>query len=113
MKRSIKFSFFSAVIEDEKGNTDSNFYALNILSVISCMDKERSVFEEQDYYGVKSLRIKKLYIIQNSLNHNKITRLREDNDKIIVIEELKKRCEDAKLKGLDFVPEGYSIYTDI
>lgn len=31
----------------------------------------------------------------------------------IIITKLKKQCENAKLKGFHFIPEGYSIYTEI
>lgn len=113
LEKEHQIQFFKTVIEDEKENFNNNFFALNILNVISCLDKERSIFEEENYYGVKYLKIKKLYILPNKLVDHKIIKLEEDDDKIIVTEEFKKRCISAKLKGLDFVPEGYSIYTDI
>lgn len=54
---------------------------------------------------------KRLYI--EGLNDHSIVRMAEHKSYIIVSDDFKKRCEEAKLNGINFIPEGYTIYKDI
>ncbi len=105
--------FVKARIIDEKNNTNDSFYYMNILTVLPIMDKNKSIVEMVKYGKGTFMKIKKLYLIEGSLKKHSIVRMEEKDAIIIVTPEFKKRCEDAKLKGLHFTEEGNSIYTDL
>lgn len=105
-----EIDFFNAEIIDSKGNKNNHFFAINILNIRPCLDEKRSVTESTSY---GTLKIKKLFIIPNSLGSRSIVRMEEHESYIIVTEEFKKRCEDAGLKGINFIEEGHSIYKDV
>jgi hypothetical protein len=105
--------FINVTIIDSKENVNKDFYLLNVLRVLPCMDMEKSIVEEKKYGSASIMTIKKLYLIPNSLSNFLIVRMEEKKSYIIVTEEFKKRCEEAGLKGLEFVEEGHTIYTDI
>ncbi|TXI13347.1 MAG: hypothetical protein E6Q66_10100 [Pedobacter sp.] len=105
--------FVNTVITDKKNNRNESFYYLNILNVLPLMDKNKSVFEIEIYGKTETMNIKKLYIIEESLKTHSIVRMEENDAYIIVTEEFKKRCEEAHLKGINFIEEGHSIYTDL
>ncbi|RVU91041.1 hypothetical protein EH230_09100 [Flavobacterium columnare] len=102
--------FIPVVIKDKLGNQNTNFFALNILNTIPCLDKDKSIFEldEDGDYDIK-----KFFIKRDSLVNYTIVRMEEHRSYIIINEEFKKRCEEAGLKGVEFIEEGHSIYTDI
>lgn len=108
-----QIQFINVTISDQKGNINNDYYLLNVLKVVPCMDMEKSIYDIKTYGKTAVIQIKKLYIISNGLKNYDIIRMKEKKAYIIVTKEFKKRCEAAKLKGLDFVPEGYSIYTNI
>ena len=108
-----EIQFINVTIIDDKGNINKDFYLLNVLRVLPCMDTEKSIVEEKKYGSASVMTIKKLYLIPNSLNNFLLVRMEEKKSYIIVTEEFKKRCEEAGLKGVDFIEEGHSIYTDI
>jgi len=108
-----QIQFFKTKIIDKNGNFNRDFFAVNILNVISCMDSEKSIVETKKYGDEIIINIKKLYIKPNSLNKYSIVRMKEHNSYIIVTENFKKRCNEANLKGIDFVEEGHTIYTDL
>ncbi len=103
--------FVNALITDKKNNHNDNFYYMNILNVLPIMDKNRSVFEEEKYGNATYIDVEKLYVLEGSLKEHSIVRMKEDDSYIIITEEFKKRCDDAKLKGTHFREEGYSIYS--
>ena len=105
--------FLKATIIDKKGNRNNTYYVPNILNMVPCLDKERSIIEEKKYGSASIMTIKKLYITPNSIQDFSIIRMKEKKSYIIVTEEFKRRCEDAKLKGFNFIEEGHSIYKDI
>ncbi|WP_299434331.1 DUF1629 domain-containing protein [uncultured Maribacter sp.] len=101
--------FLSSTIFDEKGNKNDSFYVFNILKTIPMLDKERSIYEvdEDGFYSIK-----KAYFIPDGLKTS-IARMEEHKSYIIVKEEFKRRCEEANLKGVNFIEEGHTIYTDL
>lgn len=103
--------FVDATIIDKKGNTNENFYFMNILNVLPLMDKDKSVFDIRKRGTAELISIKKLYTVAGSLKEHHIARMKEHSSYIMVTEEFKKRCEGAGLKGIDFIEEGYSIYS--
>ena len=98
---SIDIEFFSTTIIDEKGNKNENFYAMNILNVIPCLDKEKSIIETKEY----GITIKKLRIIPNALKNYSIARMEEHASYIIVTEDFKRKSNEGKLKGIKFISE--------
>ncbi len=105
--------FINARITDKKNNINNSFHFMNILNVLPLMDKNKSVFEIEEYRNAAFIDIKKLYIIEGSLEGHSIVRMEEQDSYIIVTQEFKKRCKENKLKGINFTEEGYSIYTDL
>ncbi|AMA50403.1 MULTISPECIES: imm11 family protein [Flavobacterium] len=105
-----EIQFINTIIIDKNKNENKNFYILNILNKAEVLDKEKSTYEvdEDDFYTIQ-----KAYYIPNSLGEKSIVRMEEHKSYIIVNEEFKKRCEEAGLKGVEFVEEGHTIYTDI
>lgn len=97
-------------IKDNLGNENNSFYALNILNSVLCLDKEKSVFDidEDDDYDIK-----KFFISLPANYNNLIFRMEEHKSYIIVTEAFKNKCEEANLKGMSFIEEGHSIYTDV
>jgi hypothetical protein len=105
-----QLQFVPAVIKDDFKNQNTSFYALNVLKTISCLDKEKSIFqidEDGDY------EIKKFFISPEAMKNYTIVRMEEHRSYIIVTGEFKRRCEEAGLKGINFIEEGHSIYTDL
>ena len=101
------FQLLNTIIRDKKGNENRDFFALNILHVLPCLDKTKSIFdidEDGDYD------IRKFYISPNALQKHSIIRMEEHSSYIIVTEEFKKQCDENHLKGILFIEEGYSIY---
>ena len=100
--------FVKVSIIDENNNHNEDYYLMNILNIMPLMDKNRSLFEIEKYGKAEVLVIKKLYI--TDLKGHSISRMAEHESYIITTEDFKKRCEDAGLKGILFVPEGDTIY---
>lgn len=105
-----QIDFIPVIIKDDEQNENTNFFALNILNVISCMDEEKSITEKTRY---GTLKIKKLNFIKGTLKNMDIVRMEEHKSYIIVTEAFKNKCEEASLKGINFIEEGHSIYTDV
>jgi len=103
--------FVSVLIIDEKNNCNENYYFMNILNVLPVMDKNTSVFEIKKYGKAEVMKIKSLYIA--GLKGHSIVRMAEHKSYIIVTNDFKKRCEDTGLNGINFIPEGHTIYKDI
>jgi hypothetical protein len=101
--------YIKAIIIDNN-NTNENFYYLNILNILPVMDKNKSIFEYKEYGDEKIIKIKKLFIINDALKGHSIIRMEEHESYIIVTEEFKNKCINAKLKGINFLEEGHSIY---
>jgi len=53
------------------------------------------------------------YCKPNGLKDFQIVIMEEHKSYILVSEEFKDRCEQANLRGINFLGEGYSIYTDL
>lgn len=103
--------FVNTLIIDEKNNHNEDYYFMNILNVLPVMDKNTSVFEIKKYGKAEVLKIKSLYIV--GLKGHSIVRMAEHKSYIIVTEDFKKRCEGANLKGINFIEEGHTVYTNL
>lgn len=105
-----EIELYSAEIFDKKGKINKNFFVLNILNITKCMDTNKSIVEKTKYGTTK---IKKLFFRPNCMDDLKIARMEEHKSYIVVTDEFKKRCENANLRGFNFIEEGHSIYTDL
>lgn len=101
-----EIDYFPANITDDKGITNTDFFALKINNIIPCFDYENSTYEEVDYDDGEppSLESIELKILNNSLRAFSIVRMLEDPYVIIISNNFKKICEANKLKGFDFIP---------
>lgn len=105
-----ELQFFNAVITDKKGNQINNFFALNITNTLECLDLNKSVIETTRY-GIRTM--KKIFFLTDALNNFSIVRMKEHKSYIVVTEEFKNICEKSNLKGIRFLSEGDSIYTNV
>jgi len=87
---SMEIEFFPTNIIDNNGNNNDLFFALNILHVVPCLDKEKSIFEidSDGYYSIK-----KWFINPQELKSYSIVRMKEHSSYIIVSEEFKDICD--------------------
>mgnify|MGYP000855585376 CR=1 FL=1 len=104
---SMEIEFLPTNIIDTNGNNNDAFFALNILHLVPCLDKEKSIFEidSDGYYSIK-----KWFVNPQELKSYSIVRMKEHSSYIIVSEEFKDICDRKKLKGFKFTEEGYSIW---
>ena len=58
-------------------------------------------------------KMKKIFFLTDALNKFSIIRMKEHKSYIIVTEEFKNICEKSNLKGIRFLSEGDSIYTNV
>ena len=100
LERDKQIEYYNCVIIDDKGNKNTDFLVLNILSSYQGLDKDKSV-SETDEFGIFT--IKKLALNPNFMKGSMITRLEEKKSIIIVNDEFKKVFKENKLKGIDFV----------
>jgi hypothetical protein len=106
----IEIQFIQSEIWDKKGNSNNIFWAINILNLVESLDKEKSTYEITEY---GSYDIKKMFLKNDCLKDLKIVRLKEDKLRIIVNDTFINLVKKHKLKGMDFLEEGYSIYTNL
>ncbi|RXJ94537.1 hypothetical protein CRV00_06315 [Malaciobacter molluscorum] len=93
---------FKAVIVDNEGNSNNDFYMMIILNHLSCMDDIKSVVEEKVFRdGSKSIRIKKLSINADKTDNKSVFLVKEKTSYSIVNEDFKNRGN--KLNGLNFL----------
>lgn len=87
---------FLELIHEEK-----QFYAINVLTVLNCLDKARSEFERFQYGGIK--RIKRHQFRAACVEGHRIFKIPETNCAAIYVnDEVKQLIEDAQLTGLEF-----------
>lgn len=102
------------IVDEAKGKTHEGYYAANVIGMLSCLDKEKSVFTEmirppssEDKDLVSSF--EEMHLDYNKVQGAKIFRLYEMTSLIIVNEAIKQAVEKAKLRGLELHPvEGFS-----
>lgn len=99
-----EIEYLNARIISQNGMINDNFLCLNILNCFDGLDKEKSVFEV-NRYGI--FKIKKLFLTSEFMENNLISRLSEKKSIIIVSEKFKELCLQNKLKGMEFIEEGY------
>lgn len=100
--------FVKATIVGGNNRMNEDYYFMNVLNVIPIMDKNRSVYEIKKYGKAEVMTIKELYI--TDLTGHSIVRMAEHKSYLIVTDDFRKRCINANLKGINFVPEGHSAY---
>ncbi|KOP69365.1 hypothetical protein AMS59_23630 [Lysinibacillus sp. FJAT-14745] len=98
--------FFSAVIVDEKGEMNTDFFALNILAVSDCFDEQNSEYDMTANDPKKIGRITSIYFNYQKLGQEHIYRMSIRPSMIVVSETFVEGYRKNKLKGLLFAKEG-------
>ncbi len=102
------------IIDEAKGKTHEGHYAANIIGMLACMDKEKSVYTAMPRppaMGDKDLvaTFKEMHLDYSKVQGAKIFRLFEKTSVILVHESIKQAVEEAGLCGLRLPPaEGLS-----
>jgi hypothetical protein len=88
-----------------------DYYAANIIGVISCMDKEKSKYTVFPAIPDKISSIEELHLDYAKIHNERIFRLSERIVLILVDESVKAAVTRAELKGAKFVPaENYNTW---
>ncbi|WP_374967019.1 imm11 family protein [Lysinibacillus sp. RS5] len=98
--------FFPAIIVDEKGEMNTDFFALNILAVSDCFDEQKSEYDMTANDPKKIGRITSIYFNYQKLGQEHIYRMSIRPSMIVVSEAFVEEYRKNKLKGLLFAKEG-------
>jgi len=98
--------FFPAIIVDEKGEMNTDFFALNILAVSDCFDEQKSEYDMTANDPKKVGRITSIYFNYQKLGQEHIYRMSIRPSMIVVSEAFVEGYRKNKLKGLLFAKEG-------
>ena len=110
LEKELQIAYLSTKIIAENGEINDNYFVMVLLKIFKGIDFEKSIVKK-DSFG--TIQIQKLFLTENFMLNSSICRLEEKKSVIIVSEEFKKISLKHKLKGMDFVEEGYSIYTNL
>lgn len=98
--------FFPSIIVDEKGEMNTDFFALNILAVSDCFDEQNSEYDMTANDPKKIGRITSIYFNYQKLGQEHIYRMSIRPSMIVVSETFVEGYRKNKLKGLLFAKEG-------
>ena len=109
----VEIQFIPAVIQNEKGEKNNDFFCLNVLIKLSLLDFSRSLYLPSKYSADDALLdVKQAFYHEEKMKPYSIARMDEKWTSVIVSEDFVKTAKKAKLKGFRFNPEGYTIYTE-
>jgi hypothetical protein len=97
--------FIPAIIVGTKGETNTNFFGLNILYFVDCFDRDKSEYTMIDNPN-EIERIETMYFDYDKLGKHHICRLEVPAFKKIVSEVFVQECRKNKIKGIAFMKEG-------
>lgn len=90
--------WFPLIIEDQLENVKHNYWCGNIVGVVDCIDREKSVFDEFDLF-------RRMWIDEKLANDQRIFRLNDYEEiHILVHYSLKEYIEEKGCSGISFVP---------
>ncbi|HSP79812.1 MAG TPA: DUF1629 domain-containing protein [Myxococcaceae bacterium] len=94
-------------LKDKRGRrTKGQFYLVNLLLKVPCMDRESSAFSTSDFDG-RVLRVKRLKVLKEKIPPEaKLFRLGEWPRAIVIRSDLVQRINDEKLTGLTVCEQG-------
>ncbi len=98
--------FLPAIIESEKGEVNTDFFALNIKAFTDCFDEQKSDFDMSNNDPNKIGRIKSIYFNYSKIGQEHIYRMSIRPSMIIVSETFVEKYKKNRLKGLLFAKEG-------
>lgn len=103
--------FIPATIEDISTNkVNKNFFALNILNCIDCLDKEKSEIKPlMKSFPNGPIKVISLFFKNNALEGHSIVRMLESKSTIIVNSIFLEICKKSKIKGVQFIEEGNQL----
>jgi hypothetical protein len=98
------------VIPVEVENQKDEFFIFNIIKIVDCMDKEKSVFRLFDETWFDKSRIgqiksiEKLVVNPESLKGTKMVRMKDPTSRIIIDNEVKEILEKNNVIGVKYLP---------
>ncbi len=99
------------IVNKITGKIAKNYFAANIIGIISCMDKEKSKYTVFPAIPDKISSIEELHLDYKKIHNEKMFRLYERIVLILVDESVKAAVTKANLKGVKFVPaENFNIW---
>ena len=99
-------NFVPAVIEDKKGNINTNFFVLSLSSIVDCFDMSKSEYEIDDGFEYPdNIRVQSVFFDYNKLGTHHIYET-IINPSIIVSEYFIQEVKKQKLRGFKFIKEG-------
>ncbi|MCP4131881.1 MAG: hypothetical protein GY754_12950 [bacterium] len=97
--------YYESQIERPNGEIIKNYCTLNILSRVSCLDKEGSNIRVVDYGPAEVLKFNKLSLDYSKIpDDKKLFWLAERLTLLITHELIVKECEKAGITGINFIP---------
>lgn len=101
--------YAARIVDASTGRVHDNYWAANIVGLVSCMDRQKSVFDSLPVSPDLVQSIDELHLDHTKIHGEKIFRLKEYFPLILVDEAVKQTLSAARLRGVLLVPaEGYS-----
>jgi len=103
--------FIPVIIEDTSTNeVNENFFALNILNCIDCLDEEKSKIKPlMKSFPNGPIKVISLFFKDNELEGHSIVRMLESKSTIVVNSIFLEICKESKIKGVQFIEEGNQL----
>lgn len=94
--------YYPSIIIRPNNEIIENYYTLNIMNVIDCINLKNSKYVKSEYLGYQ---FKKLVLNLDKIPKDiKLFHLYECETMIVAHEDIVKACKDAGVTGIDFVP---------
>ena len=100
-------TFIPSIIEDKKGNINSDFFTLDIASIVDCFDMEKSEysFDDEREYPYSVSYVRSVFFDYSKLGDYHIYKMINPGS-IIVSEQFIKEARRRKIHQLAFIKEG-------
>ncbi len=93
---------YEAIVFDKNDNKiNDDYFAVNIVGRIECVDMENSEYREIE--GSRRLYFRKIIIDEAKTHDALLFRLHESPSEVIIHDTVKQRLENENLPGLDFI----------
>ncbi len=108
----VGFDYYPAKIIKSKKKIYNNYYVLNILNVLDCLDKEKSKFKIKEFGPAKVYMFKKISFSEDKIPKDvKIFRINESTN-VFINQEIRDAFINAVVTGAEFIPieKGQSLF---
>jgi hypothetical protein len=97
------------IVDEATGRVYRDYYAANIIGIISCLDKEKSVYVPMVGIPDAVLEFKEMHLDYSKVHGARLFRLYEKPSVIVLHESIKQALDAAGLRGFKLPPaEGHS-----